>query len=450
MNAEKKAGKPVGKIIFFIVLFFHPLFFINLYFAGNWYSLLHDYSLGMLFGIIGYCYLSTALLLSARIRIFDRLIGQDRVIRFHGYLAFTGIISGIIHLLFKLAYISFPSFQTVSGVFALAIFIILMIMTFIYMIEKFYIPFPGLKSLKSFIIKNLNLDYSVMKNLHNGFSLALAFLIVHVLLSYSTSENIIRFSLMSLPGGISLIRYIYFKYIRVHYIKKNYFNIEGVEENAPAVVTVKINPRGKKFPFSAGQYVYMKIISSEINREEHPFTISSPPSADTLSLTVRETGDYTDKLSSVRKGDKALIDGPYGLFTPSPGRRKKLFIAGGIGITPFLSVLKEWEKVENMPDVNLLWSLSYKADIIERDFLQGLSEKREWFTFSLFISREIVPGCKHGRISLEDFRNIITPENSASFDVYICGPADFRKSAGKMLSSLGIPSRDIHFESFSS
>ena len=448
MRSGKRDEKAAGRAVFFIVLFFHPLFFINLYFAGNWYSILHDYSLGMLFGITGYCYLSAALLLSARIRILDTLIGQDRLIRLHGYLASSGIIFGIIHLLFKLSYISTPTIQTASGFFSLTVFIILMVMTFLYMIEKVYIPLPGLKSLKSFIVRKFNLDYSVMKNLHNGFSLALVLLIVHVLLSYSTSENIIRFSLMSLPGGISVMRYIYFKFIRVHFLEN--FYVESVEKNAPSVITVKISSREKKLSFRAGQYVYMRIISSAINREEHPFTVSSPPSDDLISLTVRETGDYTEKLSSVRKGDRAFLDGPYGLFTPTPDRRKKLFIAGGLGITPFLSVLKEWEKEKTPPETELLWSLSYKADIIERDFLHSLSEKTPWFSFSLFVSRETVPGCKQGRIRPEDLRNIITPESSSYFDVYICGPEDFRKSVRKILSAIQVPHANIHFESFSS
>lgn len=448
MRAEKRGERTAVKVLFFTVLFFHPLFFINLYFAGNWYSVLHDYSLGMLFGITGYCYLSAALLLSTRIRIFDRLAGHDRIIRFHGYLAFSGIIFGIIHLLFKLSYISAPTIQTVSGFFSLAVFIILMVMTFLYMIEKVYIPVPGLKSLKSFIVRKFNLDYSVMKNLHNGFSLALLFLIAHVLLSYSTSENITRFSLMSIPGGISLIRYIYFKFIRVNYLKK--FYVETVEKNAPSVVTLKLSKLDKTLSFRAGQYVYMRIISSKINREEHPFTISSPPSDSFLSLTVREAGDYTEKLSSVRRGDRAVIDGPYGLFTPFPDRRKKLFIAGGIGITPFLSILKDWEKEENIPQSVLLWSLQSEKNIFESDFLHRLSEKAEWFSYSIFLTRENVPGFKHGRISLEDLKNIISSEKSSSYDVYICGTEDFRNSVRKMLSRLNIPKNNIHFESFSS
>ncbi|MDX9800784.1 MAG: hypothetical protein RBT69_05545 [Spirochaetia bacterium] len=404
----------------------------------------------MLFGITGYCYLSSALLLSTRIRILDRLVGHDRIIRVHGYLASAGIISGIIHLFFKLSYISGVSFHTVSGGASLVIFSILLLMTFIYMIEKIYIPLPGLKTLKSFIIKNFNLDYSVMKNLHNGFSLALFFLIVHVLLSYSTSETLFRFYIMALPGTVSLIRYIYFKFIKIHYLKKNQFYVKITERNTPSVISINLEPLNKKLSFRAGQYIYLSIISSEIQKEEHPFTIASSPSVDSLTITASEIGDYTKKLLSVKEGDKALVDGPYGLFTPVNNSRKKIFIAGGIGITPFLSVLKEWETEENIPQSALLWSLRLEKDIIDREFLVNLSKKRDWFSYTIFLTREKVPGFKHGRISLEDLKSIFSSGNSSSFDVYICGTEDFRNSLRKKLSMLGIPQRNIYFESFSS
>ena len=84
--------------------------------------------------------------------------------------------------------------------------------------------------------------------------------------------------------------------------------------------------------------------SRDVSSEEHPFTISSAPGDDgCLAFTVKASGDYTRALRQAVQGDRARVDGPYGRFSyvlrTQPGQ-PLLLIAGGVGITPMLSMLE--------------------------------------------------------------------------------------------------------------
>ena len=78
-------------------------------------------------------------------------------------------------------------------------------------------------------------------------------------------------------------------------------------------------------------------------REAHPFTISSGAREGRLRFTMKALGDYTRRVrESLAEGAKA-IEGPYGRFNPLRGEARQVWVAGGIGITPFLSVLRSME-----------------------------------------------------------------------------------------------------------
>jgi predicted ferric reductase len=107
--------------------------------------------------------------------------------------------------------------------------------------------------------------------------------------------------------------------------------------------TVVVRPRGHPgFRHAPGQFAWVTLRASPFAMREHPFSISSSPVVSgQLEFTIKELGDFTATIKTVRAGETAFVDGPYGAFTidrhPAPGY---VFIAGGIGIAPLMGMLR--------------------------------------------------------------------------------------------------------------
>ncbi|MDE0625734.1 MAG: hypothetical protein OXH99_04995 [Bryobacterales bacterium] len=103
---------------------------------------------------------------------------------------------------------------------------------------------------------------------------------------------------------------------------------------------VVLKPRDGMFHFEPGQFAFVTIDAAGF-REAHPFTISSGAMENELRFTMKVLGDYTRRVrSDLAKGADVEVEEPYGRFNPLKGSEKQVWVARGIGITLFLSVLR--------------------------------------------------------------------------------------------------------------
>ena len=391
--------------------------------------------------------------------------------------AAAGIFFGIIHFIFKKSYIGEISLQSGSGISALVLFAVILFMTFLFMVEKPSFPIPGFMSFKKVILKAVRIDYSVMKIIHNLFPFIFILLTVHVLLAYSTLENYFRIYFMGGYGFVSVAVYFHHIFLRKILPRRIHkavlksgkifadktgrpvsgnlcrmMKVSSVENISNSIIRIYMESgcRQDRFVFSPGQFFYFRFFSDCVGKEEHPFTVSSSPMGKELSVTVKKEGNYTEHLSALKRGDYVWIDGPYGLFSPVPDGRQKLFIAGGIGITPFLSVLKDWE-IKGVPfSTVLLWSVKLENDIIDAAVLERIQGGNSSFKFRIFVTGEKSAGYRNGRIGEDDIRESLYSGAVNDTDVYICGPLPFMSHAGALVVKAGVPKRNIYIESFSS
>jgi len=114
-------------------------------------------------------------------------------------------------------------------------------------------------------------------------------------------------------------------------------------ERSESITTVDLRPlKGVGRRAAPGQFAFVRFNAPGL-REPHPFTLASSPTADLLRFHIRDLGDWTNHLGrSVTPGMVARVEGPYGRLSPlSPPGRRALWVAGGVGITPFLSALDQ-------------------------------------------------------------------------------------------------------------
>jgi predicted ferric reductase len=175
--------------------------------------------------------------------------------------------------------------------------------------------------------------------------------------------------------------------------------------------------------------------------ESHPFTISSAPQEDVLRLTVKASGDFTRALfGNLKPGMDAVVEGAHGMFDYKSGGQKQIWIAGGIGLTPFLSFLRDM-KDTLAHDVDLYYTVRHKDEALFLSEIEAAAKKNPR------LKPHIRFTATDGSLTIEEIvRN--AGGDVSGHHVYMCGPLAMVQAFEKKFKALGVPAQNIHFEEF--
>ncbi len=186
-----------------------------------------------------------------------------------------------------------------------------------------------------------------------------------------------------------------------------------------------------------GQFAFLKFEKKE---PHHPFTISSAwdKSTKNISFTIKALGDYTNTLADrLNIGDSIMLEGAYGSFTFNDTKESQIWIAGGVGVTPFLARMERLAQLKNEQKIDFFYS-AYKLDANLKEKLQQLSATAN-INLHLFETYTSV------LVSGKHIRNYVSDWQSAS--VWFCGPSTMGKSIKKDFKTNGFNSK-FHQELF--
>ena len=409
--------------------------FLLIYLRGYIYSfseVLDPYNISIYAGIVAYVLFLTQLLLSARVHWIERMLGQDMLLRMHGFLGLAVFGAIALHGVLKFVYIG-TSFQSFLGVLAAGIYIVLAPAAILILQGRIK------KKVKS-------PPYERAKVRHNIFVAAAVLVVVHVQLASSTYSLLIRLVVIGW-AAICIGAYINHKFIRPRRLKP--FAVETVEQPSNDVVAITLAPPSgagsdgtvEGFAREAGQFAYYRFYSDSLGPEEHPFTIASAPK-DKMKIIARQSGDYAKALSGIKSGDTVKAAGPYGRFVCDRSATTPLYmLAGGIGITPMLSMISDPETRANRP-ISLLWSVRNSSDLLSA---KEIEQFRDEIRFQPFFTRA---GAQSHRVDTEAIQQFVKAEDRKSAEFYVCGPAGFISSVTRLLKKTGVPRRHIHSEKF--
>jgi len=221
--------------------------------------------------------------------------------------------------------------------------------------------------------------------------------------------------------------------------KKLKYKVKNVNKLNQDIVEIEMEPISRKMIFAPGQFAFFNFLSGRVSSESHPFSISSSTIDNNLKIITKNLGDYTVLLKDLKVNDGILVDGPYGNFNYRKAKNKnQIWIAGGIGITPFLSMVKT---LEDDYKVDLYYSVRENKDAVRVGDLLEISRRNPNFRYKLWITNE------KGYISAE-----LVSSFSGSLDnkeIFLCGPASFMESLKNQFVSRGININKIHYENFS-
>jgi NAD(P)H-flavin reductase len=199
--------------------------------------------------------------------------------------------------------------------------------------------------------------------------------------------------------------------------------------------------------YRSGQFVLVKIQAKP--KSFRAYTISSyNEDSKQLSIVIKKvSGGYgTGKIFSEFKiGDVVELEGPLGNeLVLDPSAEKILFIANGIGITPFIAMSKD--VLLNYPNakiIHLLAGQKYEKDLLYHDYFNQLAEQYAKFSYTPILSRDETTSLKKGRVTA-GLRNM---PDLKGYKVYMCGTKNMLRESYKILLEKGVEKADISYES---
>lgn len=228
----------------------------------------------------------------------------------------------------------------------------------------------------------------------------------------------------------------------------NPYKITERIQETPDVISLKLVDKNGGHPrFIAGQCVTIFLPDSDVPSGK-AYSLSSAPSDQFFSITVKKVGDYSSRIHELKVDDEVLMSEPYGFFNPEFDDAPMVMIAGGVGIAPIMSIIKDALEHDRKRKVELWYSNRTVNDIVFKNELNELAKNHQNFHVRYFITREkVLPdGYVARRICAAD---ILSAQNRDPETFYfMCGREDFVKNIWRGLINSGISESQIATEAF--
>ena len=280
------------------------------------------------------------------------------------------------------------------------------------------------------------LKYEKWNFSHKFLGVVLIFAIMHFLLIKSdvSNSNLLKYYLLIL-SLVGLSSYFYRTILGKGDLKKlNYF-VEKVKMLNSDVVEITLKPENTRLNFKSGQFVFIQIFGDNFSKEKHPFTISSSPKEENLRFSIKMLGDYTSHLKNINEKTLVKIEGPYGRFF-SETNKDEIWIAGGIGITPFISKIRN--KISESKKIDLFYSVKEEKEILFSDEIKKYQDKN----FASHFNCSSNQGHLNVKLIKEKLGEIKNKE------IFICGPKAMADSLKEQFLKENVLSKNIHYEEF--
>jgi predicted ferric reductase len=228
--------------------------------------------------------------------------------------------------------------------------------------------------------------------------------------------------------------------------------VEEVREASPTATTLVLRASGHRgMRFRAGQFAWLKIGTSPFVFEEHPFTIASASTEPwRKEFTIKGLGDFSELVAGLRPGRHVFLDGPHGSFTLEGLRSDRfVLIAGGVGITPMLSMLRTLAARRDPRPVLLVVAGRTADDLLHRADGEHLEAHLDLHLVEILEEPPDEWEGEVGRFTKETLEAALPRRRRQErIDYFICGPGPMVAAATRIISDRGAPSRRIHTELF--
>jgi len=438
-------SRPIGAImrmLMYAAIVFSPLFLLALLRPLTDHSFI--YTVGKNVALVGFTILAMQFVVSARLKWIERSFGLNVLFHFHKTMA---IVAALLLL-------SHPVLLAIGGrdwslIFGPQVIWHIWLGRISFLILLVHVLLSSLRGI-------IKLNYETWRFVHNlGAVLILPLGFFH---SWNAGGDLqivwmkaLWAVLLFAAGG----SYLWHRVVRTPLLRRIPYVVTSVREDAAGVWTIELMPPEgvHRFDYLPGQFHFLTFQRApNLPVEEHPWTISSSPATPgVLCSTIKESGDFTASIGKTKPGDTALVSGPFGRFSHvlHPDETKLVFIAGGIGITPLMSMLRHIRDTRAALTVTLLYACTSESDIVFRDELATMERDGTAGLKVVHVlskpSDEWKGEC--GRLDEEKIKRCVGPD-LAQLAFYVCAAPELMDLTIGILSKAGVPAAHIHFERF--
>jgi predicted ferric reductase len=285
-------------------------------------------------------------------------------------------------------------------------------------------------------------DYDDWKKLKRYIGIFFILAFIHSLTVPHPLNALVAITWVQIFFIVGTISYFYTELFGGLFKKFLPYKVESVKH--PNNSSTEVTLRAKRESIQkqrAGQFLFVRFPGDKILDESHPFTISSAPREDVLRLTIKSSGDFTRHLfSHLQAGADAVVEGAYGMFDYKTGGDKQIWVAGGIGVTPFLSFIRDMDGSLGH-DVDFYYTVRHREEAVFVDEIEAAAKKNPRLKAHVRFSST------DGSLTVDEIiKN--AGGNISGYHVYMCGPLPMVQAFETKFLEANVPAANIHYEEF--
>ncbi|MDP3340430.1 ferredoxin reductase family protein [Frigidibacter sp.] len=375
--------------------------------------------------------MAQTLILASRPRLLEPLFGGlDRMYRAHKWLGISALVLMILHSQIE------PDFERVvretdlgelaSEVGELAFNALLALIAVSWFRR---LPFVGLE-----------IPYQIWRFSHQFMGLLFAVIVFHqFFVDLPTGVDPSLSLLLNGFGLAGVVAWLHTEFLAPS-LRRREFTVSAVTPHGDTTL-VTLAPKGRAMRWRPGQFAFVRASEAGLS-EPHPFTIASAPRADgSLSLWVRARGDWTRRLpGALRAGMGVQVEGPYGRFNFRKGGARQVWLAGGVGITPFVAWAESLTAADRQ-GIHLVYAVRTPEEAVGVETLAAAAARNPRFSY------QVVASARDGRLTAEGLTQS-APFPLREADLWFCGPAGLKDGILAGLKAQGQSPRRVRFEHF--
>jgi len=397
-------------------------------------------------GILAFVIILVEFVLSGRFRAISGKVGLDVTMLYHQLLARTALVLALVHPFLYRGDFNYqrpwdPTRQlTLANDFdSLATGLIAWIALIVFVVI-------------SVARDQLPYRYETWRLMHGlGAILIAGFGLHHTLHAGRYSQDPVLAGVWLTLFGVAIVSLVFVYVVRPILQRNRAWRVVSVEQRALKIWELTLKPENHYgLDFEAGQFAWLNVGNGSFSLHENPFSISSAPSdKDSIQFLIKELGDFSGSVGRIVPGTKAYVDGPHGNLTVA-GREEPgiALIAGGVGVAPLLSILRQLRlEGDKRPSV-LVYANRIEQQIVHREELEALATDHG--TRVVHVLSEPPQGWD-GLVGLVDPKMLGTlfqPAGSKNWLYILCGPVAMMETVESALLEMGVPQHNIVSERF--